>query len=64
MRSTLMKRQAAWKVDSKQVEANAVKVMAGFEEDDQDPDAYLVQEGKRIEKRLVQPKPKSLKTIS
>ena len=63
MRSTLLARQTSWKVDSKQVEGHAVKVMAGFEDDDQDPDAYLLMEGKKIEKLLVPPKAKSLKTI-
>ena len=59
-----MKRKAAWKVDSKQVQCHAVKVMGGFEDDDQDPDAYLVQEGKYIEKVRTEAKPKALKTIN
>ena len=34
------------------------------EDDDQDPDAYLVQEGKYIEKVRTEAKPKALKTIN
>ena len=59
----MMKRTPIWKVDAEKVDR--LKVKAGYEdelsEDDQDPDAYLVEEG--ASKVRKEAKPKALKTI-
>ena len=67
MREQLMKRKPSdWKnIDRKKVDR--MRVMGGFEddlsEDDQDPDAYMKQEGKKLDQIRKEAKPKALKTI-